>query len=123
MGFDFCVGLPDLRANVLVMLATLSFLITVEAEARTRCSLRARVVMPGKGRTSRLQTSTSSVSNRARSLRAGASTDIRACVARTDWERLTVNAAEALLAVSRTTLVFFSTTWHSGDFGPTVVAR
>lgn len=105
------------------MLATLSFLITVDAEARTRCSLRARVVMPGKGRTSRLQTSASSASRRARWLRAGDSTEIRACVARRDCERLMVKAAEALQVGSRTMLVFFSTTWHRGDFGPTVVAR
>jgi len=59
------------------MLVTLNFLITVDADARTRLSLRARAVMPGNGSTSRLQTSANSASKRALSLRAGASTGIR----------------------------------------------
>lgn len=122
LGFDLCVRLPDLRVKELVRLATLSFLITVDADVRTRCSLWDRVVMPGNGRISRLQTSASSASSRARSLREGASTGIRAFVVSRDWERLMVDAVEALLVVSRTMLVFFSTTWHSGDLAPTVVA-
>lgn len=106
----------------LVILATLSFLITEDAEARTRCSLRDLVVMPGNGRMSRLHTSVRSASSRARSPRDGARIGKRELVVNSDCDRLMVNAVEELFAASRTTLVFFRTTWKSGDLGPTVVA-
>lgn len=70
------------------MLATLSLRMTDEADARTRCSLRDRAVIPGKGRTSLVHTSESSASSRARSAREGARTGIRLLVVRRDCERL-----------------------------------
>ena len=104
------------------MLATLSFLITEDAEARTMCSLLDRTVMPGKGKTSRVQTSESIASSLARSPRDGASTGIRSLVASKDCDRL-IEAAVVNVELSLTTLVFLRMTWHKGDFGPTVVAR
>lgn len=71
------------------MLATLSFRMTDEAELRTRCSLRDRVVMPGNGRMSRLHTSLRSASILALSLRGGASVGIRWFVVSSDWDLLT----------------------------------
>jgi hypothetical protein len=61
--------LLDRRVNELAMLVTLSFRITVLAEDRTICSLLDRLVMPGKGSRSRLQTSARSASSLARSPR------------------------------------------------------
>jgi hypothetical protein len=114
--------LLDLFTKELVMLATLSLRIIDEAEERTRCSLRALVVMPGNGSESRLHTSVIKASSRARSLRGGASMGTR-CVAIKERERLMERTAEPSLPVSRTALVFFTMTWHNGDLGPTVVAR
>ena len=123
LGAGFCDKLLDLLVKELAILATLSFLMTVDAEVRTKFSLRARVVMPGNGRISRLQTSARNTSSRARSLRAGASTGIRALVVSRDCERWMADDVDELFAASRTTLVFFNTTWHNGTFGPIVVAR
>lgn len=103
------------------MLTTLSLRITDDAEARTSCSLLDRVVIPGNGKTSLVQTSERRASSRARSAREGASTGIRLFV-KSDcdlliWDpRLDADASFA-------TLVFFRTTWQSGDLDPTVVAR
>lgn len=119
---DLILMLPDLLAKELAMLATLSLRIMEEAEERTKCSPRALVVMPGNGNTSRLHTSVSKASRRARSLRGGARTGTR-CVASRDWERFMVRIVEPSLVASRAALVFFRITWHNGDFGPTVVAR
>lgn len=41
------IAFPDRLVKLLVMLATLSFRIMELAEERTRCSLRARPVIPG----------------------------------------------------------------------------
>ena len=70
--------------KLLAMLTTLSLRITDDADARTRCSLLDRAVIPGKGRISRVQTSARSASSRARSPRAGASTSMRVFVVRSD---------------------------------------
>jgi len=114
--------LADRLVKELVMLATLSLRIIEDADVRTMCSLRARLVMPGNGSMSRLQTSESSASSRARSPLEGASTGIRVFVVSSDWDRL-IGKAVGPVAASFRTLVFLSMTWHRGDFGPTVVAR
>ena len=106
----------------LAMLATLSLRITEDAEDRTRCSLRARTVIPGKGRTSRVHTSERRASRRARSPRDGARTGMREFVVSRDCDLL-MDDFEADTVASLSTLVFFRMTWHSGDLGPTVVAR
>jgi hypothetical protein len=70
------------------MPTALSFRITDDADARTRCSLRDRAVIPGNGSTSRVQTSASRASSRARSARGGASTGMRLFVVSSDWDLL-----------------------------------
>jgi hypothetical protein len=78
------VELPVRFVNEFAILATLSLRIIVEAEVRTRCSLRDRAVIPGKGRILRLQTSESCASRRARSPRGGANIGILEVVVRSD---------------------------------------
>lgn len=112
--------LAERLVKVLVMLVTLSLRIIDCAEVRIICSLRARVVIPGKGRDSRVHTSESKASSLALSPRDGASTGIRPLVARRDCVRLMAGLEEE--TVSFSTLVFRTTTWQSGVFGPTVVA-
>ncbi|KAF5240974.1 hypothetical protein FAUST_4092 [Fusarium austroamericanum] len=58
------------------MLDTLNFLITVDADRLIACSFRATFVMLGSGRTPRLQTSATSISSRALSLRDGTRTGV-----------------------------------------------
>lgn len=84
VSLPLCDKLPDLLLNELVMLATLSFRMTDDADDRTRCSFRARPVMPGNGSTSLLQTSVNRFSILALSLRAGANTGSRALVVSND---------------------------------------
>ena len=123
----FCCRLARLAERLLkllAMLTTLSLRMTDDADARTRCSLLDRAVIPGKGRMSRVHTSESSASSRARSPREGASTGIRAVVVRSDWERLICEPTPELLwGASLMTLVFLRMTWQRGDLGLTVVAR
>lgn len=69
--------LPDRFVKLLAILATLNLRIMELAEARTRCSLRARPAIPGKGIISRVHTSERRFSSRTRSARDGASTGIR----------------------------------------------
>ncbi|OAA45493.1 hypothetical protein NOR_03282 [Metarhizium rileyi] len=76
-----CLSPPALLARELAILATLSFLMTVEADVPTRRSLLDRLPIPEKGKTSRLQTSAKMTSKRARSLRGGARNAIRALAA------------------------------------------
>lgn len=78
------VKLAERLVKLLVMLTTLSFRIMDDAEALTSCSLRDRAVIPGKGRMSRVQTSDSRASSRARSSRDGARTGSRVLVVRRD---------------------------------------
>ncbi len=73
--------------------------------------------MPGKGSTSRVQTSARRVSSRILSAREGASTGMR-FVVRSDWDLF----IEARDADSLKALVFLMMTWQSPDSGPTVVA-
>ncbi|KAG5944182.1 hypothetical protein E4U53_006922 [Claviceps sorghi] len=87
-GDSLCLKLSVLLASELAILITLSFRMTVEADVRTNFSLRIRVETPGKGKISRLQTSASSVSNRARSILGGDRTDTRDFVDNSDCERL-----------------------------------
>ena len=110
----------------------LSLRIMFVAEALTRYSLLLRAVIPGKGRMSRVQTSESMASRRARSPRGGARMGMRLLVgvARRDMERLIELEVEELWeeegeegVASRTTEVFLIITWHKGVLGPTVVAR
>lgn len=107
---DTLARLADRLLKLLVMLTTLSFRMTEEAEDRTRCSLLDRAVIPGKGRMSRVQTSDRSASSRALSPRAGASTGTRAVVDSKDGERLIGELAPALEDISFMTLVFFKIT-------------
>lgn len=107
--------------NVLAMLVTLSLRIMECADERIRCSFRARAVMPGKGKISRVQTSDNSASNLALSALGGVSTGTRPLVARRDWERLIVAFADDKMSFSR--VVFRRIMLHKGDLGPTVVAR
>lgn len=107
---------------MLAMLATLSFRITDDADDRTRCSLLARTVMPGKGRTSRVQTSDKRASSRALSPLEGARTGTREVVVSRDCDLLICDFNTGAGA-SFSMLVFFKMTWYSGDLGPTVVAR
>lgn len=102
------------------MLVTLSLRIMECAELRMRCSFRARAVIPGKGKISRVHTSESRASSLALSPREGASTGSRPLVASRDCVRLMVALDEDNASLS--TLVFLTMTWHSGVFGPTVVA-
>ena len=90
------------------------------ADARTRCSLRARPVMPGNGRTSRVQTSERIVSSRIRSAREGARTGMR-FVVRRDCDLL-IAVVDAEVGMSLKAFVFLIITWQSPDIGPTVVA-
>ena len=114
----------DLFAKVLVMLPTLSFLIIELADTLTRLSLLDRLLIPGKGRESRVQTSQRSASSRTLSARAGAREGMRLFTVHSDWDRLmaalfrTDESATSFMA-----LVFFRITWHNGDLSPTVVAR
>jgi hypothetical protein len=110
--FSFCCRLAKLAVRLVKlpgMLTALSLRIIDDAEARTRCSLRDRAVIPGKGRMSRVQTSDKSASSRALSARAGASTGIRLLVVSRDCDLL----IEAWLEVgtSFSALVFFKMTW------------
>jgi hypothetical protein len=90
--------------KLLAMLATLSFLIIELADARTRCSFRARPLIPGKGRTSRLQTSESRASSRILSARGGAKTGMR-LDARRDCDRL-IEALDVLWSIFLQAFVF-----------------
>ncbi|KAH6610861.1 hypothetical protein Trco_000881 [Trichoderma cornu-damae] len=80
----FCVEEADLFVKELAKLATLSFLMTVDAELRTRFSLRDLTVILGNGRTSLLHTSDRSASSRALSPLGGASTGMRVVVVNND---------------------------------------
>ena len=100
--------LAERLVKELVMLVTLSLRIIDCADVRIICSLRARVVIPGKGRTSRVHTSESKASSLALSPRDGASTGIRPLVARRDCVRLMVGFDEE--TASFPTLVFRTTT-------------
>lgn len=102
------VKLAERLVKVLVMLVTLSLRIMDCAEVRIICSLRARVVIPGKGSASRVHTSESRASSLALSPRVGASTGIRPLEARRDCVRLMVALDE--VAASFSTLVFRTTT-------------
>lgn len=113
--------LAERFVNVLVMLVTLSLRITECADVRMRCSFRARTVIPGKGRDSRVQTSESNASSRALSPRDGASTGTRPLVASRDCDRLMVAVAGDKTSFSM--LVFRRIRLHNGDLGLTVVAR
>lgn len=81
LGWIFCVEEADLFVKELAKLATLSFLITVDAELRTKFSPRDFTVILGNGRTSLLHTSDRSASSRALSPLGGASTGILVVVA------------------------------------------
>lgn len=81
LGWFFCVEEADLFVKELAKLATLSFLMTVDAELRTRFSPRDFTVILGNGRTSLLHTSDRSASSRALSPLGGASTGILIVVA------------------------------------------
>lgn len=106
----------------LVMFATLSLRMTVVAELRTRCSLLDRLLMPGNGRTSRLHTSASKDSMRARSPREGAKTGTLELVVNRDCDRFIGRLDDGVDVSFKVVVVFFSMTWHRADFGPTVVA-
>jgi hypothetical protein len=108
---SFCCRLARLcerRVKPPVMLTALSLRIIEDAEARTRCSLRDRAVIPGKGSTSRVQTSERRASSRARSARAGASTGVRVVVVSSDCDLLIdwLDADRSWAA-----LVFLRMTW------------
>lgn len=109
--------LTERLLKLLVILATLSLRIIECAEVRTKYSLRARLVIPGKGRISFVQTSARIFSSLIRSARAGARTGIRFVVSRD---------CDLLMAVyddpSLQAFVFFMITWQR-LVGPTVVAR
>lgn len=122
---DMLATLPDLLEKVLAMLATLSLRIMDDAPLRTRCSPRPRTVMPGKGKTSRVQTSESSPSSLARSDLDGVSRDTRFGGPSSDSDLCgpCFDDPDEGPAVSFSKLVFLSTTWQSDDLGPTVVAR
>lgn len=112
--------LAERLVNVLAKLVTLNLRITECAEVRMRCSFRARTVIPGNGRISRVHTSESNASNRALSPRDGASIGTRPLVASRDCERLMLALAED--RASFPTLVFRMMTLHNGDLGLTVIA-
>jgi hypothetical protein len=97
LGWFFCVEEADLFVKELAKLATLSFLITVDAELRTKFSPRDFTVILGNGRTSLLHTSDKSASSRALSPLGGARTGIRVAVVNTECERLTAIVADELL--------------------------
>lgn len=122
---DMLATLPDLLEKVLAMLATLSLRIMEDAPLRTRCSPRPRTVMPGKGKTSRVQTSESSPSSLARSDLDGVSRDTRFGGPSSDSDLCgpCFDDPDDGPPVSFSRLVFLSTTWQSEDLGPTVVAR
>lgn len=109
--------LLDRFVKLLAILATLSLRIIELADARTRCSLRARVVIPGNGMISEVQTSASRCSILILSTREGARTGIR-FVVRSDWDLLIeLGAVDSLHA-----LVFLMITWKRPVIDPTVVA-
>lgn len=107
--------LTDRLVKELAMLATLSFLITEEALERTRCSLRERTVIPGKGRASRVHTSDKIASSLDRSplegerivtrLSGGATSDCDL------WRRVLADTVATATELSLSTVVFFRTTW------------
>jgi hypothetical protein len=116
------VALADRFPKVFAMLATLNFRIKDVAEALTICSLLDRAVIPGNGRTSRVQTSDNIASNLARSPRDGAKTGILLLVVKNDCDRL-IRLPDVEPFPSFMPLVFLIITWHNGDLGPIVVAR
>ena len=97
-----------LLLKLLVILATLSFLIIEEAEERTRCSPLLRPVIAGYGRMCLVQTSASSFSRRILSLREGARTGMRFVVSN-DWDLL-IAAFEDEVDASFRALVFLMIT-------------
>lgn len=106
--------LPLLLVKLLVILATLSLRIIELADLLTICSLRARPIIPGYGKTSRVQTSARRLSIRIRSARGGAKTCMR-LVPRSDWDLL----IEADEDVSLNAFVLLMITWQRP--GPSVV--
>jgi hypothetical protein len=120
LAFSFCwcwfwvcrfAKLAERRLKLPVMLTALSLRIIDDADARTRCSLLDRAVIPGKGRTSRVQTSESRASSRARSARAGASTGTRLLVVSNDCDRLIGVLLLEIVGPSLAALVFLRMTW------------
>lgn len=106
---DKVATLPDrLLLKLLVMLATLSFLIIEDAEERTRCSPLLRPVIAGYGRMCLVQTSASSLSSRILSLREGARTGMRFVVS-SDWDLL-IAVCEDEVEASFNALVFLMIT-------------
>lgn len=112
--------LAERFVNWLAMLVTLSLRIIECADVRIRCSFRARTVIPGNGKISRVHTSERSASSRALSPRDGASTGTRPLEASRDCERLIAVFVKDCASFSR--LVFRRMTLHKGDFGLTVIA-
>lgn len=96
-GWFLCVKEADLFVKELAKLATLSFLITVDAELRIKFSPRDFTVILGNGRTSLLHTSDKSASSRALSPLGGARTGIRVAVVNKECERLTAMVVDELL--------------------------
>lgn len=119
---NLCLKPSVLLAREFAILVTLSFLITVEADALTDLSLERRVEIPGKGRISRLQTSVSSASNRARSILQGDRNDSRVLVDKSECERLMFSAVASPTLLCMTSLVFFNITWYKAGLGQLVVA-
>jgi len=107
------------RRKLLAMLTELSLRITDDADERIRCSPRARMVIPGKGSLSLVQTSDNRASSRARSPREGASTGIRLLEPGSDLERFICEGDNGSLE----TLVFLMMTWYSGDLSRIVSVR
>lgn len=103
--------LAERRLKLPVMLTALSLRIMDDADDRTRCSLLDRAVIPGKGRISRVQTSESRASRRARSARAGARTGTRLLVVSSDCDRLIWVLLPAVVGPSLAALVFLRMTW------------
>ena len=112
--------LPDRFVKLLAMLATLSLRMIDVAEALVSISLRARLDIPGYGKTSLVQTSDSKASIRIRSARVGARIGIRLDVSK-DWDLLI--EVDVIKGASLEELVFLIMTWHSPDIEPIVVAR
>jgi hypothetical protein len=100
--------LPKLPAKLLVK-PPLSLRIINDADARTRCSLLDRAVIPGNGNTSRVQTSDKRASTRALSAREGARTGIRLFVVKSDCD-LFIREAGPEAGDSFSALVFFRMT-------------
>lgn len=119
---NLCLKPSVLLASEFAILITLSFLITVEADVRTNFSLRIRVETPERGKISRLHTSPSSVSSRARSILGGDRTDTRVLVDNSECDRLIFGEVVLLPLLVVRSLVFFSMTWYNGGMGQLVVA-